>query len=244
MVQSDPKVILLQKPLGECPSKPIPLWTSLHWDDSPLISLTWLGDGKGRAVWSLIGKTNSTPLERFLARTKGETRLISHLSTVSIFPRLEDNSGFKGTNWRVCTSNRGAQVLGAALKWFWGQSGEWRASRSTHFVSVLLLPGESGSSLLKHRQTQVWWSMNLDCAGRFTSYRHKLKDYSQAQDSPENSVWPISGFHIREIEPYQTRNPAAANPLTDRGQQWDLGKDEASQELSQRLVAQWCCTCD
>lgn len=91
MVQSDPKVILLQKLLGECPSNPTPLWTSLCRDDSPLISPTWLGDGKGRAAWSLIGKTNSTPLERFLAGTKGETRLASHLSTLSIFPRLEDN---------------------------------------------------------------------------------------------------------------------------------------------------------
>lgn len=71
MVQSGPKVILLQKLLGERPSNPTPLWTSLFWDDSPLISPTWLGDGKGRAAWSLIGKTNSSPLERFLAGTKG-----------------------------------------------------------------------------------------------------------------------------------------------------------------------------
>jgi len=50
MVQSDSEVILLQKLLGECPSNPTPLWTSLCWVDSPLISTTWLGDGKGHAA--------------------------------------------------------------------------------------------------------------------------------------------------------------------------------------------------
>ena len=91
MVQSGPKVILLQKLLGERPSNPTPLWTSLCWDDSPLISPTWLGDGKGRAAWSLIGKTNSSPLERFLAGTTGGDLLHFTLKYLKYFPRLEDH---------------------------------------------------------------------------------------------------------------------------------------------------------
>lgn len=173
MVQSNPKVILLQKLLGECPSNPIPLWSSLCWDDSPLISPTWLGDGKGHAAWSLIGKTNSTPLECFLAGTKGETRLVSHLSMLSIFPRLEDN-WCEGFVLQTEEHKAPGLCLHCSEVWFWEWWGEWRASRSTNFTSVQLLPVEAGIKPAGRMQPQIQWSTTLDHAGRSTAYGHRL----------------------------------------------------------------------
>lgn len=187
MVQSNSRVILLQKLLGECPSNLTPFWSSLCWDDSPLISLTRLGDGKGRAVWSLIGKTNFTPPECFLAGTKGETRLASHLSTLSIFPRLEGN-WYEGFVLHIEEHESLGLCPHCSEVWFWEWLGEW-----SQISPLRICSATSGGS-----RDQVWWntwcpsprfSTTLECAGWSTAYKHRWKAWSQAHNGPENSVW-------------------------------------------------------
>lgn len=222
MMHSNSRVILLQKLLGECPSNLTPFWSSLCWDDSPLISLTRLGDGKGRAAWSLIGKTNFTPLQCFLAGTKGKTCLVTHLSTLSIFPRLEGN-WYEGFVLQIEERESLGLCLHCSEVWFWEWVGEWSQINPLHICSAT-----SGGS-----RDQVWWntwcpsprfSTALEYAGRSTAYRHRWKAWSQAHNGPENSVVPVTGFYTRETEPHSPKSPAVPNPLSDRNQQWVPGQ--------------------